>query len=486
MSTDWKNKIQRVSECEWRIPKDARPGMKVPGVIFANDNLIGSILSDQALEQVSNVAFLPGIVKHSLGMPDLHWGYGFPIGGVAATDVEGEGVITPGGVGYDINCGVRMMRTSLSLDDVKDEVKQIMAQLFRDTPCGVGVGGRLKISRGETRDLIKKGSRWMEERGFATENDVQHTESEGSLPEADPGAVSDRAFERGATQVGTLGAGNHFLELQVVDQVYDDEAARTMGIGLDSITVMIHCGSRGFGHQIASDYIKLSRSASEKYGIKVPDSQLAAFPVRSDEGKKYFAAMSCAANYAWANRQYLTHLTRKSFEHYFNKSWEDLGLSLIYDVAHNIAKIEEHEVDGKVMKLCIHRKGATRAFPPGNMEIPPDYREIGQPVIIPGDMGRYSYLLTGTEKGMTASFGSTCHGAGRLMSRKAAIKAARGRDIAGELSAKGIVVKARSRSGIAEEQPDAYKDVKDVVEVVHSAGIARRVARMRPLGVIKG
>jgi len=486
MAIDWKNTIQRISDWEWRIPADAKSGMRVPGVVFANETLMKHILTDQALEQVANVACLRGIVKHSLGMPDLHWGYGFPIGGVAAMDVEGEGVITPGGVGYDINCGVRMLRSKFTLDEIKGELKQLMAQLFRDIPCGVGVGGVLRVSRGDSHQIVSNGSRWMMEKGFATETDVAHTESNGCLAGANPDAVSERAFERGANQVGTLGAGNHFLEVQVVDHIYDEDAARVFGIGLNSITVMIHCGSRGFGHQIASDYIKLSRQASDKYGIKVPDMQLAGFPIRSKEGEDYFAAMACAANYAWANRQYLTYLTRKSLEHHFRKDSEEMGLSLIYDVAHNIAKIETHNVDGKPMKLCVHRKGATRAFPPGSEDIPPNYRTIGQPVIIPGDMGRYSYLLVGTQRSMDYSFGSTCHGAGRMMSRKAAIRAAKGRNIIAELSSKGIIVKARSKSGIAEEQPDAYKDVKDVVEVVDSAGLGRRVARMRPLGVIKG
>jgi tRNA-splicing ligase RtcB len=486
MTIDWKSRIEKLSDNEWRIPPDSKPGMRVPGIVFANDSLMEHILSDQALEQVANVACLPGIVKHSLGMPDLHWGYGFAIGGVAAMDVEGEGVITPGGVGYDINCGVRMLSSKLTLDEIKGDLKSLMAQLFRDIPCGVGVGGGVRLSRADSRNLVIQGSKWMGEKGFATEADVAHTESEGSLAGADPDAVSQRAFERGGNQVGTLGAGNHFLEVQVVDQIYDDGLAESFGLSLNGITVMIHCGSRGFGHQIASDYIKLSRQASSKYGIKVPDPQLSGFPVRSNEGRGYFAAMACAANYAWANRQYLTYLTRRSFEHYYGKKWGEMGLCLIYDVAHNIAKIENHDVDGKTMKLCVHRKGATRAFPPGSDEIPSEYRSIGQPVIIPGDMGRYSYLLVGTQKGMERSFGSTCHGAGRMMSRKAAIRAAKGRDIAAELSSKGIIVKARSRSGIAEEQPEAYKDVKDVVEVVDDAGLARRVARMKPLGVIKG
>jgi tRNA-splicing ligase RtcB (3'-phosphate/5'-hydroxy nucleic acid ligase) len=486
MSEDWKNKIEKVSDNEWRIPPDARPGMRVPGIVFANETLMQSILKDQALEQVANVACLPGIVKYSFGMPDLHWGYGFPIGGVAATEVEGEGVITPGGVGYDINCGVRLITSKFKLNDIKETINDLMTQLFRDIPCGVGVGGGIKVNKGDARHLLTKGSEWMKEKGFATEADVEHTESRGSLKEADPDAISPRAFERGADQVGTLGAGNHFLEVQVVDQIFDEQVAKAFGIELNGITVMIHCGSRGFGHETASDYIKLSRQVMSKYHINVPDSQLAGFPVRSPEGNKYFGAMCCAANYAWANRQYLTYLTRKSFEHYFKKKWEEMGLTLVYDVAHNIAKIETHDVDGKPMKLCVHRKGATRAFPPGNSEIPSAFRSIGQPVIIPGDMGRYSYVMVGTQHGMDYAFGTTCHGAGRMMSRTAAIKAAKGHDIAAELRSKGIVIKAKSREGIAEEQPAAYKDVKDVVEVVDSAGLARKVARMRPLGVIKG
>jgi len=461
--------------------------MRVPGLVYANDELMTAIKCDRSLEQVANVAFLPGIVGNSMAMPDIHWGYGFPIGGVAATDVERGGVISPGGVGYDINCGVRLVRTSLTYDEVYPRIKDLVNALFRDIPCGVGIGGRLKLSEKELKRVCVKGSRWMLDQGYATRDDVEHTEAFGSIEGADPQAISNRALERGKPQLGTLGAGNHFVEVQVVEKIYEPQAAGTMGLQAEGqITLMIHCGSRGFGHQVCDDYIRVARQAVQKYGIGVPDQQLGCMPVESNEGRRYMAAMKSAANYAWANRQYLMHLARQTFEHFFNKSWSNLDMYLIYDVAHNMAKIEKHVVDGKTRTLCVHRKGATRAFPPGNPEVIEEYRSIGQPVLIPGDMGTNSYVLVGTQQAMEESFGSTCHGAGRVMSRHQAIKAAQGRSIERELEQKGIYVKGHGRNGIAEEQPDAYKDVNVVVDVVHQAGLSKRVARLRPLGVIKG
>jgi tRNA-splicing ligase RtcB (3'-phosphate/5'-hydroxy nucleic acid ligase) len=486
METDLTVSIEQVDEVRWRIPQEPASGMRVAGMVYANGELMEKIKSDRSLMQVANVAFLPGIVKYSMAMPDIHWGYGFPIGGVAATDVKNDGVVSPGGVGYDINCGVRLVRTDLTLDEVYPKIRALVYALFRDIPCGVGVGGRLKLGDKELRRVCEKGSRWMRDQGYATDEDVEHTESSGSIEGADASAVSARAFERARPQVGTLGAGNHFMEVQVVDHVFDEEAARAMGLAEGTITLMIHCGSRGFGHQICDDYIKVSRQALHKYGISVPDQQLGCMPVDSSEGQRYLGAMRSAANYAWANRQYLMHLARGTFEHFFNKSWRKMGMELIYDVAHNMAKIEEHEVNGERKMLCVHRKGATRAFPPGHPDIPEKYRDVGQPVLIPGDMGTNSYVLAGTQSAMNETFGSTCHGAGRVMSRHQAVKAAKGRSIERELEAKGIIVKGRGRRGLDEEQPDAYKDVNVVVDVVHKAGLSKKVARMRPLGVIKG
>jgi len=478
--------IEQIDEVRWRIPREPQSGMRVPGIVYANDQLMRKIKSDRSLVQVANVAFLPGIVNYSMAMPDIHWGYGFPIGGVAATDVDSDGVVSPGGVGYDINCGVRLVRTNLTYDQVYPRIRELVYALFRDIPCGVGVGGKLKVDDRDLRKVCERGSRWMHDQGYATDEDVEHTEASGSIEGADAGAVSPRAFERGRPQLGTLGAGNHFMEVQIVEHVYDEEAARAMGLAQGSITLMIHCGSRGFGHQICDDYIKTARQALHKYGIDVPDQQLGCMPVDSDEGQRYLGAMKSAANYAWANRQYLMHLARGTFEHFFKKSWKAMDINLVYDVAHNMAKIEQHQIKGKRRTLCVHRKGATRAFPPGHPEIPEKYRSIGQPVLIPGDMGTNSYILVGTREAMEETFGSTCHGAGRVMSRHQAVKAAKGRSIERELEDKGIIVKGRGHRGLDEEQPDAYKDVNAVVDVVSKAGLSKKVARMRPLGVIKG
>lgn len=482
----WHGPIEKIDDYRWRIPKSYNPGMRVDGIIYADEQLMKNIRNDQAAEQVANVAFLPGIVNASLAMPDIHWGYGFPIGGVAATDIEAGGVISPGGVGFDINCGVRLVRTNFTFEDIKNKLQDLVIALFQDVPSGVGSKGQIRVSEREERQILTKGARWAVEKGFGTENDLLHTEENGEMAGADPDTISDRAFARGKAQSGTLGSGNHFIEIQVIDEVYDGRIAERLNLFKGQITLMIHSGSRGFGYQVCDDYIKKLFPVLNKYDIKVPDRQLVCAPVNSPEGKAYLAAMKCAANYAWANRQCLMHLVRNVFEKVFNKSYSAMGMNLIYDVAHNIAKIETHKVGGKEKKLCVHRKGATRAFGPNHPALPDDYRDLGQPVIIPGDMGRNSYLLTGTQKAMDDTFGSTCHGAGRLMSRREAKRQYNAADLVRQLRDKGIVIMASSRGTIAEEAPGAYKDVNDVVGVVHNAGIAKKVCRMRPLGVIKG
>jgi tRNA-splicing ligase RtcB len=497
--------LEQVGPCQWRIPRSYRDDMRVDGLIFADDLLIDQIRKDQGPEQVVNVATLPGIEKASLAMPDIHWGYGFAIGGVAATDPEQGGVISPGGVGYDINCGVRLLRSDLEWYEVKPRIRQLVDQLFRDIPTGVGQSGSYKFDKPKLTRLMEQGSSYVVDQGWGTPRDLLFTEAGGRLEGADPGRVSDRAFARGFDQCGTLGSGNHFLEVQVVDRVLDDEAAQVMGIHEGQITVLIHSGSRGLGYQVCDDYLGVFKGAPQRYGFELPDPQLACAPVRSPEGASYLGAMRAAANYAWCNRQLLTHQAREVFARVFERPWESLGLDLIYDVAHNIAKFEDHDVGGGRRKqVCVHRKGATRAFPPGHPEIPEAYRRagrttrrkddgteirsqgIGQPVIVPGSMGTASWLLTGLPGSMDQSFGSCCHGAGRVMSRTAAVKLAAGRRIDKELDAQGIIARARGFKGLAEEQPSAYKDVDQVVDVVEQAGLARKVARLRPVGVIKG
>jgi tRNA-splicing ligase RtcB len=478
--------LERVSDCCWRIPKSYKAGMRVDGLIYANDEMIERIRQDQAPEQVANVAFLPGIQQASLAMPDIHWGYGFCIGGVAATDPDEGGVISPGGVGYDINCGVRLMRSSLHFSDVQPRLVELMNRLYAKIPAGVGQDGKYHFAAKELRQLMGEGIGFLKKRGLATAADIEHTEARGCLPAAEPENVSERALARGADQCGTLGSGNHFLEVQVVDQIFDDEAAQVMGLEKDMICVMIHSGSRGLGYQVCDDALRALRSAPAKYGIRLPDQQLVCAPIGSKEGEHYLGAMCAAANFAWCNRQLLMWQAREAFEHVFNRGWEHLHMGLIYDVAHNIAKLEEHEVEGRAKRVWVHRKGATRAFPADHPEVPSMYRGIGQPVIIPGDMGRASWVLAGQSGSMEQTFGTACHGAGRIMSRTAAVKHAQGRRIDEELAQKGIIARARSWKGLAEEQPDAYKDVDLVVEVVHRANLARKVARMRPIGVVKG
>ncbi|MBI4562832.1 MAG: RtcB family protein [Candidatus Rokubacteria bacterium] len=478
-------KVEQVGPYLWRIPPDAKPGMRVPGLIVADEALMAQIRRDASLEQVANAATLPGIVKASLAMPDIHQGYGLPVGGVVATDVR-DGVVSPGGVGYDINCGVRLLRTSLTFRDIQARLAPLVDGLYAAIPAGVGSRGRVKLSAADERRAVVKGAGWAVEQGYGILEDLQRIESGGSLAEADAEAVSQKAYERGRGQLGTLGSGNHFLEVQVVEEIYDAGAARVLGLFQGQITVMIHTGSRGFGHQVCTDYLRRLEGAVRKYGIQLPDRQLACAPLDSPEAKDYLGAMRAAANFAFANRQCLAHWTREAFMQVLALSPNELGMVLVYDLAHNIAKTEEHEVDGQRRRVVVHRKGATRAFPPGHPELAETYREIGQPVLIPGDMGRYSFVLVGTASSMRETFGSTCHGAGRVMSRTAAVKAARGRQIARELEAKGILARATGRDALEEEMPEAYKDVKDVVEVVEKFGISKKVAKLRPVGVIKG
>ena len=478
--------LERVDDCTWRIPRGSRPGMLVDGLIFTDERLLPLLRGDRAAEQVANVACLPGIQTASLAMPDIHWGYGFCIGGVCATDPAAGGVVSPGGVGYDINCGVRLVRTNLLLADVQPVMVQLIAQLLRDVPVGVGQGGRYVFDPTDLRTLMAEGVPFLARRGLATADDVACAEAEGCIPGAAPDFVSDRALARGADQCGTVGAGNHFIEVQVVDRVADERAAAAFGLRAGQICVLIHSGSRGLGYQVCDDALRSLRDAPAKYGIALPDRQLVCAPVESPEGRHYLGAMRAAANYAFCNRQLLMWQVREVFARVFGKPWEALGMTLLYDVAHNMAKIEDHDVAGGRRPVCVHRKGATRAFPAGHPEVPDRYRAVGQPVIIPGDMGRASWVLVGGPRALERSFGTTCHGAGRCLSRTAATKLARGRNIQHELAAAGVVARCRSREGLAEEQPAAYKDVDLVVEVVHRAGLSAKVARLRPLGVIKG
>ncbi|HUV76328.1 MAG TPA: RtcB family protein [Dehalococcoidales bacterium] len=478
--------LEKIDDYRWRMPKSYKTGMRVPGIIYTDEDMLKQLMKEQALEQVANVAFLPGIVDYSLAMPDIHWGYGFPIGGVAATRVD-DGVVSPGGVGFDINCGVRLLRTNLTGEEVYPRIKELIDSLYNNVPSGVGSKGNIRLRGAEINEVMVKGSRWAVEHGYGRPEDLDTTEERGEMPRADPARVSSRARERGTPQLGTLGSGNHFLEVALVDHIYEPDIAGVMGINqIGQVMLYIHCGSRGLGHQVADDYIKEMVRAMTKYDISLPDRQLACSPVKSPEGQAYLAAMRCAANYAWANRQCITHWVRQSFCQILGKSEKEAGLELIYDVTHNIAKIEEHKVHGKQQRLCVHRKGATRAFPAGHPDVPAKYAKIGQPVLIPGDMGRVSYVLVGTEQAMEETFGSTCHGAGRVQSRTAAKKHLNGRAVLESLQSRGITVRAGSLPGLAEEASEAYKDVTSVVEVAHRAGISKIVARTRPIGVIKG
>jgi tRNA-splicing ligase RtcB len=464
--------VEQVGPHLWRIPPEARPGMRVPALVVADQALMTQIRSDASLEQLANGATLPGIVRAAMAMPDIHQGYGLPVGGVVATDAE-AGVVSPGAIGFDINCGVRLLRTDLEAAEVAPRLTALVDGLHATIPTGVGAEGRVPLSPAELRQVMAKGAAWAVERGWGDQEDLEHLESDGCIPAADPEQVSDHALGRGRRQLGTLGSGNHFLEVQVVDEVYDTQAADRLGLRAGRLTLMIHTGSRGLGHQVCTDYLRVTERALKRHGIGVPDRQLACAPVHSEEARAYLGAMRAAANFAFANRQLLTHGAREVFQRVLGLSPRDLAMTVVYDVAHNIAKEEEHTVDGRRRRLLVHRKGATRAFP-------------GQPVLVPGDMGRYSFVLLGTEGAMRETFGSTCHGAGRVMSRTAAVKAARGRSIADELEARGVLARATGRDALAEEMPEAYKDVQDVVDIVHRFGISIRIARLRPIAVIKG
>ncbi|MDY0270062.1 RtcB family protein [Trichloromonas sp.] len=477
-------KLEKIDDIRWRIPREG--AMRTEGLVFANARMIAALQQEQALEQVRNVATLPGIVGPSLAMPDIHWGYGFPIGGVAAFDAD-EGVVSPGGVGYDINCGVRLLRSALVAAEIRPVLGQLADTLFRNVPAGVGSERRdLKVSLAEQRRVLERGAAWAIAQGYGEAEDLRHIEDGGTLPGADPELISERAMERGRAQLGTLGSGNHFLEVQKVEEIFDSKAANVLGLFAGQVTVSIHTGSRGLGYQVCDDFLKRMLQASRKYGIELPDRQLCCAPLTSPEGRDYLAAMAGAANFAFANRQIITAWVRESFEQVLGLAPAQLRLALIYDVCHNIAKWETHTVDGRARRLCVHRKGATRAFPPGHPDTPEAYRAVGQPVLIPGDMGRYSYVLVGTAGAMAETFGSTCHGAGRLLSRHGAKKVARGRHIEAELAERGILIRAAGRATVAEEIPEAYKDVAKVVDVVRRAGLGKIVARLRPLAVIKG
>ena len=477
-------KLKRLDDTRIEVPADYKPGMRVKGIIYV-DEVLEKALESQSVDQVANVATLPGIVNASMAMPDIHSGYGFAIGGVAAFDLD-EGVVSPGGVGYDINCGVRLLRTNLMKNDVTPKLKDLVGILYNEIPSGVGSKGKIRLTPDSERRLMLNGARWAVEEGYGEMSDLERIESGGCIDGADPDLISKKAYERGRAQQGTLGSGNHFLEIQYVDEIYDEKSANAIGLFEGQVTVMIHTGSRGFGHQVCTDFLEVMERAVSKYKIELPDRELACAPYKSPEAQDYLAAMRAAANYAWANRQCIMHWTREAFMSFFSTTPRELGMSLVYDVAHNIAKVEEHIVNGRKKKLVVHRKGATRAFPPGHPDLPDAYRKIGQPVLIPGDMGRASFVLIGTEKAMSETFGSTCHGAGRMMSRHQAIKKAKGRAIWREMADRGIIVRSAGRETLAEEMSEAYKDVSDVVDVVHKAGISKKVARLRPLGVIKG
>ncbi|WP_022668983.1 RtcB family protein [Desulfospira joergensenii] len=475
--------LEKLNKYTWIVPQTG--AMNVPAMIFVDEAGRNALVRDNALEQAVNVACLPGIVKASMAMPDIHQGYGFPIGGVAAFDWA-TGIVSPGGVGYDINCGVRLARTRLEEKEIRPFLFDLANRLFREIPCGVGCPGIVKLSDTDQDRVLRKGSRWAVEQGFGRSPDIERTEEKGCLAPADPGTLSPRALERGKNQLGSLGSGNHFLEIGKVDQIFDQKIARVFGLFQGQVTVMLHTGSRGLGYQVCDDSLKLMAKEVNRLGIRPPDRQLAYAPLSSGAGELYMSAMACAANYAWANRQVLMHRAEQVIQKTLSISPATLGMGLVYDVCHNIAKKETHRVEGSKKSLCLHRKGATRSFGPGHPSIPAEYRSVGQPIIIPGDMGRASYVLAGTQKAMDLTFGSTCHGAGRVLSRRAAKKAAKGRAIHQELQGRGIIVRWTGRSTMAEEMPEAYKDVSRVVDVVHRAGISTKVARLKPMVVIKG
>ncbi|MCP4746348.1 MAG: RtcB family protein [Desulfobacteraceae bacterium] len=474
---------RRIDKYRWQLDPDGL--MRVPGIVYTSARMLKQLTKEDALKQVANVATLPGIVRASLAMPDIHWGYGFPIGGVAAFDWQ-DGVVSPGGVGYDINCGVRLAGTGLVFKDIFPCLKELADALYRHIPTGVGKTGSVALTAKEEKQVLVQGSQWAVRQGFGVAEDIEHTEDRGCLPDADPDQISERALERGKKQLGTLGSGNHFVEVGVVEEIFHEQAAQAFGLYEGQVTVMVHSGSRGLGYQVCDDFLAFMNKHVRSLDIKLPDRQLACAYIQSKEGQRYLRAMACAANYAWANRQILMHQCRRIFEQTLNISPKALDMQLIYDVCHNIAKKEEHEVDGKPQLVCVHRKGATRAFGPGQPELVQAYRNVGQPILIPGDMGTASYVMAGTKRAMKETFGSTCHGAGRVLSRSAAKKQCKGRAIHRELEDRGILVRWTGRSTLAEEMPEAYKDVSEVVDVVHGAGLSIKVAKLRPAVVIKG
>ena len=469
----------------YRIEPDKSRGMRVPVTIYADEKLLAKMMTDRTISQAINVSTLPGIQSHVIVLPDGHEGYGFPVGGVAAMDAE-EGMISPGGVGYDINCGVRLLRTNLTEQDVRPRLKDLVTDLFNSIPSGVGSKGAVRLNNSQLDEVLVRGVNWAIDNGYGSENDAEVCEENGQIKNANPNKVSDRARKRGMPQLGSLGSGNHFLEVQKVAEIHDEVAAKKMGIEKDSVTILIHCGSRGFGHQVCSDYLRISEQAQKKYNITLADRELACVPNTSEEGESYRAAMFAALNFAWSNRQMITHWTRKSFERVFKQSESDLDMKLVYDVAHNIAKVEKHKIDGQLKSVVVHRKGATRAFPANREEIPRNYRDIGQPVFIPGSMGTSSWILLGQQNSMDLSFGSTAHGAGRMMSRSKARRDYTEEQVKKSLADKGIFIKSLTRDGVVEEAPQAYKDVDAVVNVSHELGIATKVAKLVPIGVIKG
>lgn len=475
--------LKKIDDYRWEIPQTG--AMRVRGMIFASEAMLPKISEDKATTQVANVATLPGILRASLAMPDIHWGYGFPIGGVAATSLE-EGVISPGGIGYDISCGVRLLRSGLNKSEVQSRMKELVDSLFYNVPSGVGSTGRINLKAAEMKKVFEKGALWSVEQGLGEREDLETCEDGGRIESADPDLPSSRAVERGKDQLGTLGSGNHFLEIQAVDEIYDEKIAAAFGLYKDQVTVMIHTGSRGCGYQICDDYLRVMSQSVRKYRIQIPDPQLGCAPLSSPEGKDYFRAMGAGANYARANRQAITHWVRESFMKTLSVSPKDLGMGVVYDVCHNIGKIEEHEIEGKKIKVCVHRKGATRAFPAGHPEVPEKYRSVGQPVLIPGTMGTFSYVAVGTDRAMKETFGTTCHGAGRAMSRTQSLRKVNGHQLQQDLEKNGILVRSASYRGLAEEAPMAYKDVNEVVDVCHNAGISKKVARLKPMGVVKG
>ena len=476
---------KKVGQLTYKIEPDSSQGMRVPVTIYANENLLEKMMTDRTIRQAINVSTIPGIVGSSVVLPDGHEGYGFPVGGVAAMDAE-EGMISPGGVGYDINCGVRLLRTGLKENEVRPKLKDLVTDLFNSVPSGVGSKGAIKLNQSQLDEVLVKGVGWAINNGYGNKEDAEVCEENGNIANADPDKVSDRAKKRGAPQLGSLGSGNHFLEIQKVAEIHDEEAAKRMGLEKDQVTILTHCGSRGFGHQVCSDYLRVSEQALKKYDISLPDRELACVPNSSEEGESYRKAMFAALNFAWSNRQMITHWTRKSFERVFKQSESDLEMNLVYDVAHNIAKVEKHNVDGKLRSVVVHRKGATRAFPANRDEVPSKYRDLGQPIFIPGSMGTASWVLLGQPNSMNLTFGSTAHGAGRTMSRTKARRNYTESQVKKYLSDKGIVVKSLTRDGLVEETPQAYKDVDSIVNVSHELKIATKVAKLVPIGVIKG